>query len=245
MISAACSACGVAFDVTNKPAGASFQCPKCQAGTIQVPDPSAVLSLDDAAEIGSATELTDEIGAASELAEEIAGAPAPPRLTRTSRAAGASTGAARRPRAEPAPRRKSPVGLILAGVVVVAGVAGFLLTRDKTDSPGGSPQVAATGTADDPIAPAPAATPIAQLQQRLTALADADLDGRIALLAFCDEQHLTREKGEVMRDILLLDPDSELARSWFGQQRYAGANPRFQGRWLTADETLLADAADD
>ena len=243
MNSASCNGCGAAYDVTGKPAGATFSCGKCEGGVIVVPDATAIGSLDGAEEIGSADELAEEVsapvGSADELAEEVADAVAEEGVVvRPSRP--------RRSRERTPSASGSNRGLLIGGGLLVAAVAvGAVMSMgggDDSPTPtGGGARASSDADVDAPSTPT---DPAASARASIDDLAPDDLAGRVELAQRCAELGLDDERRALLLEILLLDADHAETRTELGFQRYTGDHPRYQGRWLTADEAARIAASE-
>lgn len=219
-----CPECGHAF----APAAASDEampCPKCGA-SVPPPLPDEV----------------EEIGSADELLEEVAPQPkrTPPRRT-------AVRSASRAPVAKPKPNRL-PLVLVIAGAIAAGAI--IVVTQKKGASPD-VPEVPSASAPKDAGGAAPAnvpapssapATPAAELATRRKALAIGDVAGRLELADYCRDHELPDERGELLREVLLLDADNAAARRAFGFAQYAKPESPWKGRWLTKAEQQVADA---
>lgn len=196
-----------------------------------------------------------------ELEDHQEGEPAPAvtprRAGRRTAAAGKRTGGraagragATRRRAVEAPSKGGPNPMIFVGVgvVVVAAAAFFFLRDSNSGGDGGSAEgqaVASTTGGDSGAAAGTTASGGAGstggsakevYAERLAALGDADVQGRLSLASFCDEQSWGGSARQLRREALLIDPDQTETRQAFGFVRYDGPATKYRGRWLSESD---------
>jgi hypothetical protein len=147
---------------------------------------------------------------------------------------------------------------MIVGGAVILGVIAFFAMRDDTAQPkdtGAStgaeaaPQSpgstnSASVAKEAPTAPVATGNPAVDFKARHASLAAGDLAGRLALVEFCREHDLADQRLLVLREVLLLDAENEVARKSLGFTKHATAGSPFEGRWLTKTEGELASAYD-
>lgn len=245
-----CPNCNLQFSLSL--AADDLRCPKCGQGGLaeRLPD-----VLEEAEGAAAAPEPRAAAGSPAPIARKA------PVVARRSGKPGAS--AARRAGAgagaEAAPAKRKPIVAIAAVVVVVAVAAAYFATRggggaDPTE-PGARDVAATDATATgrepgaepgaDATAPIPqTGDPRADFQARRARLAVDDLAGRKELLEFCREHGLDDARGPLLREILLLDSEDEIARRSFGFTRHDNPGSPLHGRWLNKADAELAAAFD-
>ncbi|MBK6941080.1 MAG: hypothetical protein IPH13_12935 [Planctomycetes bacterium] len=252
---AACSSCSASFDVSKKAPGATFRCPKCKTGTIQVPEA--------ASEVAAEPELEplDEAPAAAPTPRAASAARSKGSTARTAKSAstGSRTASSRTARSN-APASGGPNKAVLAiGGIAVIGIAAFFALRggdsDTGSGPastqGGTPASNGAGTA--PLAngstasdsnattakPAPAGE---TFEQRRAKLPSGDVGARVELAKFAAANGKPAEAKELHREALLLDADQAEARAALGFTKYTGPAAAYQGRWLSATDAQIVAA---
>ncbi|MBL8765886.1 MAG: hypothetical protein JNL94_00880, partial [Planctomycetes bacterium] len=264
---AACSSCSASFDVSKKAPGATFRCPRCKTGTIQVPEAAAAAEpeLEPLEELPAAQPPTP--AAAPPRAAPARSAAASSRPSRPARGAsagnkpsGAATSRAAGSRAarSSAPASAGPNKAVLAiGGVAVIGIAAFFALRGgdaptepttppavTASSPSGSPApVGASGSSVADAGGATSAKPTGEtFEQRRAKLPDGDASARAELAKFAAANGKPAEAKELNREALLLDANQADARAALGFTKYTGPAAAYQGRWLNAADLGVVTA---
>ncbi len=270
MIQAACSKCSASFNVEGKPAGATFKCPKCKVGTITVPAPV----LETLEELADAEEVPAEDVELVEMEEVAAPATQTPRpAAGARRPSGANAArparAPRAPAAASAPKPKSKAIPIGIGVGLALAVGGFFAFKggSKPDAKPSDTSTAAQSSADTssalatnapsnptaggsssatPTTPvAKSANPKEEIAAKRAALAPTDIAGRLALAKMAADAGLNTERTLILREVALLDPNEETARSALGFTKYDGRAVPYRGRWMDKEDAALATRAEE
>jgi len=135
----------------------------------------------------------------------------------------------------------------IAAAVVALGLCAWFVIERGNSGPG-APAAAGEAARSAPQAeggePAAPSSPTERVAAQREALAPGDLEGRLTLAAYCREHGLDDQRRLLLREVLLLDADNELARQTFGFRKYDGPALRFQGLWLDAEEVRIAEAAE-
>lgn len=247
---AACSSCSASFDVSKKAPGATFRCPRCKTGTIQVPE--AVGEAAPEPEL----EPLEEAPVAPRAAGVARSKTSTARTTKTG-AGGSRTTSSRTTRAS-APASAGPNKALLAiGGVAVIGIAAFFALRGGNDST--PPAITGQGPSGTPTANGGNATPLANgssasnsdataakpalsgetFEQRRAKLPSGDAKARVELAKFAASNGKPAEAKELHREALLLDADQAEARAALGFTKYAGPAAAYQGRWLSAADAQI------
>jgi hypothetical protein len=144
----------------------------------------------------------------------------------------------------------APKIALAAGALAAAGLIVFLLARDGDPEPAPSPGTPSAADApkaapDSRAAPAQTyASPRDEFAARRDALPIDDVPGRLDLAAFCAENKLRNERLDVLREVLLLQPQNEAACRELGFRKYTGSAAAYKGMWLSPVDHGLALGAE-
>lgn len=254
---AACSSCSASFDVSKKAPGATFRCPRCKTGTIQVPEALAELAAEPE------LEPLDEAPAAMPTPRAASAARPKSGAARTAKgAAGRANPASSRTTRASTPASGGPNKALLAvgGIALIISAAFLALRGDGDDAT--QPPVAISGQGGAPTSNGNGATPAANgstaagsesaaakpapagetFEQRRAKLPSGDAGARVELAKFATANGKPAEAKELHREALLLDADQAEARAALGFTKYAGPAAAYQGRWLNAADAQIVAA---